>query len=223
MPWRSALRLRPCAGRSARRPMRARRRRAASVSRRVTSRTDTRHWRVPVLAAFSRVPPPDRRECRRAVFRQRIGPAETVPARGALLVVGELRHDVVVPQQHAVERPGGGDELGAILGEDDPLDQRIDRRILDADVVARARRVGGRRTPEVALLVAGRQRLRPGRDDHVEIPAAQPVLVLRIIDGADGDGDAEALERGLVEQDEALGIRILGQDLDAQALRRSWH
>ena len=57
-----------------------------------------------------------------------------------ILSIGPLRHDVVVPQQHAVERPGRGDQLGAILGEYHPLDQRIDRRILDADEIARARR-----------------------------------------------------------------------------------
>ena len=67
----------------------------------------------------------------------------------------------MVPQQHAVERLGGGDQLGAVLGEDDALDQRIDRRILDAGIVARAGAVGGLRAPDIALLVAGRQRLRP--------------------------------------------------------------
>ena len=33
-----------------------------------------------------------------------------------------------------------------------------------------------------ALLVAGRQRLRPDNDDHVEIPATKPVFILRRID-----------------------------------------
>jgi hypothetical protein len=42
----------------------------------------------------------------------------------------------VVPQQHAIERTGGSDQLSAILGKDDTLDQRIDPRVLDADKVA---------------------------------------------------------------------------------------
>ena len=100
------------------------------------------------------------------------------------LAVGPLRHDVEIPQQHAVERLGGGDQFGAVLGEDDALDQRIDRRILDADEVARAGLIGGLRAPEAALLVAGRQRLAPGRDDDVVVPLPQPVLVLRGIDRA---------------------------------------
>ena len=148
--------------------------------------------------------------------------AEAVPARGALLAVGPLRHDVEIPQQHAVERLGGGDQLVAVLGEDHALDQRIDRRILDADQVARAGLIGGLRAPEAALLVAGRQRLAPGRDDDVEIPLPQPVLVLRGIDHAHVHRHADALQRGLVEQHETLGGRVLGQELDAVTARRSW-
>ena len=39
---------------------------------------------------------------------------------------------IVVPQQDAVERPGRGDEIVAVLGEDDLLDQLVDRRVLEA-------------------------------------------------------------------------------------------
>src|SRR5262249_6573592 len=88
-----------------------------------------------------------------AVFRHLIGPAETIPARGARLAVGPLRHDVVVPQQHTVERPRGGDELAAILGEDHAVDQRVDGWVLDAGVVLRAGLIGRRRAPVAALLV----------------------------------------------------------------------
>ena len=42
-------------------------------------------------------------------------------------------------------------------------------RVLDADDVAAAFLVGGFRAPEVALLVAGRQRLREARNDDVEV------------------------------------------------------
>src|SRR5438552_131377 len=120
--------------------------------------------------------------------------AETVPTRGALFAIGPLRHDVVVPQQHAVERLGGGDQLLAALGEDDAVYHGVDRRVLDADEIARAGLVGGLRTPETSLLIAGRQRFAPARGDHVEIPLAQPVLVLRLVDGTHRYADAEPLE-----------------------------
>src|SRR6516225_9854281 len=90
------------------------------------------------LGRLRLIPPPDGREIGKAVFRHRIGMAEAVPARGALHVEGEERHQVVVPQQHAVERVGGSDELVPVLGKDHLVDQRIDRGILDADIVLRA-------------------------------------------------------------------------------------
>src|SRR5689334_12539411 len=109
---------------------------------------------------------------------------EAVPTHRALLPVEPLRHDVIVPQEHAVERPGGGNEIVAVLGEDDAIDERVDRRVLDADEVARAGAIGGLRAPEVALLVAWRQRLWPRRRDDVVVPGAKTVLVLGRIDGA---------------------------------------
>src|SRR5215469_8374183 len=89
------------------------------------------------LGRLRLVPPPDGGKIGDPVFRHRIGMAEAIPARGALLVEGELRHHVVVPQQHAVERVGGGDELVPVLCKDHLVDQRIDRGILDADIVLR--------------------------------------------------------------------------------------
>ena len=62
----------------------------------------------------------------------------------------------------------GRDQLVTAPGEYDALDQRIDGRVLDAHIVARAFRIGGLRAPQVALLVPWRQRLRPGGDDDVE-------------------------------------------------------
>ena len=44
--------------------------------------------------------------------------AEAVPTRGALLEgIGPLRHDVEIPQQHPVERLGGGDQVLRGLGK----------------------------------------------------------------------------------------------------------
>src|SRR5262249_12922870 len=101
------------------------------------------------------VVPPDFREGV-GVLRQRLRSVEAVPARGARVVDRPARHHVMMPQQHAVERLGGRYQLVAILGEDQPLDQRVDAWILDAPVVARGIAVGRLRAEEVALLVARR-------------------------------------------------------------------
>ena len=74
--------------------------------------------------------------------------------------------------------------------------------------------LGRLRAPIAALLVARRQRFAPGRGDDVEIPFAQPVLVLRVVDRAHRHADAEAIERRLVEQEDALEARIVGEELD---------
>jgi len=95
--------------------------------------------------------------------------AEAVPPCCAQPVVGKLRYDVVVPQQDTVERPGGRYQLATALGENHTLDQRIDGGIFDADLVARARRTGRPGAPQIALLVARRQGLRPRGYDDVEV------------------------------------------------------
>src|SRR5215469_16072506 len=102
------------------------------------------------LGRLRLVPPPDGWEIGDAVFRHRIEMAEALPARGPGFVEGELGHHIVIPQQHPVERVGGGDELVAVPGEDHLVDQRIDRGILDADIVLRAGIVGRLRTPVFA-------------------------------------------------------------------------
>src|SRR5262245_16919096 len=115
----------------------------------------------PGLGGALGVPPPHRGKGGEPVFRQRIRPAEAIPAGRTHLAVSPLGNDVEVPQQHAVERLGGGDQLVAVLGVDDAIDQRVDGLVPDPDQVARADDVGGLRSPVAALLVAGRQRLAP--------------------------------------------------------------
>ena len=137
------------------------------------------------------------------------------------LVVGPLRHDVVIPQQHAIERLGRGDQVVAALGENHPFDQLVDRGILDSDDVARPRHVGSLRAPELALLVARRKRFRPRRHDDIEIPASQPVLILRRIDGAHADVDAETFQRGLEEQHRPVRKRDRRQAIRSRMARRS--
>ena len=62
--------------------------------------------------------------------------AEAIPSRGSRFVIVPLRNDVVVPQQNAVERSRRRLEIGAILGEDNLIDQGVDRWVFDANPVA---------------------------------------------------------------------------------------
>src|SRR5262245_19434766 len=162
------------------------------------------------------VPPPDRRKIHGTEFRHLVWPAETVPANSALLGVGPLRYDIVVPQQHPIERFGGRDQLLASLGEDHTIDQRIDGWFLDSCEIARAGPVSGFRAPEPSLFVSGRQRLGPRGDDNVKIEPPQPVLVLRLIHRSHRCIDAEPLERRLVEQGDAFILGGSDQKLDRQ-------
>src|SRR5262245_30151746 len=111
-----------------------------------------------------------------------------------------MGYHIMVPQQHAVEGPGGGDQLLSVLREDNALDELVDRRILDADEVARARVVSGFRTPELALLIAWRQRFGPSALGKIVIPFPQAVLVLRLIDVSHRDRHAQPLQRRLIKQ-----------------------
>jgi hypothetical protein len=75
------------------------------------------------------IPPPDRWEIGGTEFRHLVRPAKTVPAKSALLIVGPLRYDIVVPQQHPIERLSSGHQLLAGLGEDHTIDQRIESAV----------------------------------------------------------------------------------------------
>ena len=76
------------------------------------------------------IPPPNGWKSRATILRQRIRPAEAVPAYRAQPIIGELRHDVVVPQHDTVQRPRGRYQLGTALGKNYAVDQGINCRIL---------------------------------------------------------------------------------------------
>src|SRR5436190_20945435 len=130
--------------------------------------------------------------------------AEAIPPRDALKATGELRDNVAIPEQHPIQRLATRDQLGAVLGEDDAVDQGIDCGVLDAGKVARSGPVRRIRPKEVALLVARRQRLSPHSGGNVEVETAYAILVLDAIDGANVHRDAEPLQIWLVEKSAAL-------------------
>src|SRR5262245_14870643 len=82
-------------------------------------------------------------------------------------------------------------------------------------------RIGGLRAPQVALLVAGREGLRPGGYDDVEVEGLQSILILDVVDHAHGKVDTETSKERLVEVGEAFRSRRIAryaENLDAQSL-----
>src|SRR5512134_758597 len=129
---------------------------------------------------------------------------EPVPPCGSQFRVAPLRHDKVVPQQHSIERPGSSHEFFASLRVNDFLDHRVDGRIFYAHDIVRPDLIRRSRAPIRTLLVAGKKGLPPPECNDVEVPSAEPVLVLRLIDSAHRYSNANFLERRLVEQIDAL-------------------
>ena len=70
--------------------------------------------------------------------------AEAIPARTAHFAIGELRHHVMIPQQHTIERLGGGYQfLGTryVLPDGRAIEGMS---ILDVETRASSRRIIGR-------------------------------------------------------------------------------
>jgi hypothetical protein len=85
-------------------------------------------------------------------------------------------------------------------------------------VFAAARGAGCLGAPEVALLVARRQRLAEAVGDQVEVELVLAALELRGVDGAHVHVDADALEVLLVGQRDALEARVVQQHLEGELL-----
>ena len=143
---------------------------------------------------YAPLPPPECRERRLAVLRHMLGMIKPVPARGTFVGKRPLRHDKMIPQQHPIERPGRCDEFIPRVREDDAFDKGVDRRIPDADQIARAMLACRMRTPIIALLIARRERFLPVGDDDVEVPFAQTVDVLYVVDQANADLHPDPLQ-----------------------------
>ncbi|MCY1243888.1 hypothetical protein D9M72_569270 [compost metagenome] len=62
---------------------------------------------------------------------------EVVPIGDAHRLRIEERHDVVVGEKDAVERPRGRDQFIAVRREDHSANELVDRRIGDAGIVSR--------------------------------------------------------------------------------------
>src|SRR5690606_21829936 len=117
-----------------------------------------------------------------------------------------------------VERAGCGDQLLAVLGVDDLVDQSIDDRVFDAGDIARTRRVGRLAAPVVALLVAGRFALREARGDRLEFESLVTLDVLRRVDDAQRGINAETPERLDQAARDDFRARRAAEELDLELL-----
>ncbi len=72
-------------------------------------------------------------------------------APGVDVVVG---HHVVTPEQYAVQRAGVVEQALPRVGIDQPVDQCVDGRVFQTEVVAAAGVVGTARMPVFTLFVA---------------------------------------------------------------------
>src|SRR5262249_27744586 len=148
------------------------------------------------------IPPPDGRKGRElAILWQSIGTTEAVPARGSPFAIGPLRHNIEIPHEHTIKRARRRHKLVAAFCKYHAFDQSIDGGILDPSEVSRAHLIGRRRTPAVALFIAGREGFPPTSNDDVVVPIAQTVLVLGLIDRAHRYRDTKTFQGLLVEQD----------------------
>src|SRR5262245_18824539 len=143
-----------------------------------------------------RLPPPGFRQ----IARQRYGrrPFYPIPSGDPLLRHVKQGDSVEARHQDAVERPHRRDEGRPLPRLQDRRDQRINRGLLGAHVIACAGNIGGFRAPVEGLLIAGRERLIPAVLDHVELVTKPALVELHRIDGADAHLDAGALEVALV-------------------------
>ena len=64
-----------------------------------------------------------------------LGVAEAIPTCRPHVIEIPLRHDVVIPEQHAIEGLGRGNEVVPVIGKDDTLNQGVNGRILNSDQV----------------------------------------------------------------------------------------
>ncbi|MNM89464.1 hypothetical protein D3C81_1016960 [compost metagenome] len=110
------------------------------------------------------------------------------------------------------------DQALSRIGVDQLLHQGVDGRVLQADEVAAAGIVGGGALPELALLVTRGVGLRVAADDHVEIPRAQAVDVLRDIDPADHQVDTQVRQVALERQQDALEFGLRQEEFNGHRL-----
>src|SRR5690606_21181607 len=129
-----------------------------------------------------------------------------------------FRYQVVSPQQHTVERSGGGDQVIPVRGEDDPIHKCIHDGVLYAHQIARAGPVGCPGAPEVALLVARRDRLLENPGDHVEIEILNAVDILGLVNDPQAGIDANLAQIGDVGTGDDLAGVVPAEDFEAQRL-----
>src|SRR5213078_3947713 len=85
-----------------------------------------------------RIPPPHRRKGRLSILGKNARMSKAIPSRRTRLINAVLWDHVMIPQEHAIEGPCRRDKLRPILGEYHRVDQRVDRGILNPDIITRS-------------------------------------------------------------------------------------
>ena len=141
---------------------------------------------------------------------------QAVPQRKTVFRQKVMRDNIVPCPQNPIERAGCGDEVVASARRNDLGDELIDRRVLQANIVARAFFARRGRAPVMRLLVARRQCDAPVVDKNVVVEGAAAKFKLRGVNRADTRRDAQPFETACPGQCDLLVLRRQEQDFKGQ-------
>ena len=148
---------------------------------------------------------------------------EHIPIGDRVVGAVPLRHPIAPGTKHPIEGPARGREIGAIVGADDLLDQRIQNRAGNAGEIVRSLGGGRLRREERAHRIARRCRHGKAFHGHVEIEIFHPGTVLHGVDDPQGRLDSEGAEILDVGRVVRLDRRLVDQELDRENLAVRQH
>ena len=140
-----------------------------------------------------------------------------------MIVAVPLRHPIVPGPEYAIHRTACDRQIGAVVGADDLVDQRVDRGIFNTGKIVRPLGLGRLRRKERTQAVARRSRHAEALDGHVEIEILQPGAKLHRIDHAQVRLDPKRSEILDVKRVMRLERRLVHQKLDFEHLAVRQH
>src|SRR6516225_5261342 len=152
------------------------------------------------------------------VFGGDRGAPELVPQRNTEFRDVVVRDQIIAILQYPVERLRMRNEARPVRRPDQLFDEVVDDWAPDAEEISASLLVGGLGAPILALLIAGRQRLREHRHGHVVVEGVHALLVLRRVDRTYPRRNPHALEVFRERQHDALELRVVEQDLEFERL-----
>src|SRR5262249_49934143 len=128
------------------------------------------------------------------------------------------RDDVEARKQDAVQGARRSNKIGSAYSGKHGSDHCVDRRRLDAHVVAAALLIGGRGPPVEQLLVARRKRLFPAVLHHVDIKGTATALDLVRVDRRHARLDANPFQMAYKCEREPLLVAGRSENLEREWL-----